>query len=270
MNAKVRRVENGIVKKNSDSDVIPAVESFPMVPRCNDKLTVNSQVSLGVDPRIVLSWNVDQQYWDEGFTLLGFRSSSGFATKERPEDLAMHGEMFLEESADGKLEGRLSEGTYFYTFVLRRLAYCGFLEKFAGIVRFFESIPSAKTAIARIEDQLKLRQLEQDCELHGIKSEVARNEAMIALQQSKKKLEAMNSPKPDDTLEAQVRKEVDSELREKLKKAQTRIDFAVALQDLQKKMKRNPALKKFDEKQREQLLKEVFEDLNAKENHFRA
>src|SRR5205807_2341321 len=106
------------------------------------------------DPRILLAWNVRWKYWSNGYKLLGFRSTTGFASHERPEDLSAHGQMFLEETADGSVEQSLPEGTYYYTFILHREGIFRWSRVLSDPLRFSEVIPSARTAIGRIEDQI--------------------------------------------------------------------------------------------------------------------
>jgi len=264
----VRRVSSGLIRATEDDGAIQnADDVLPPVARRKDGLSVTSQKCLGVDPRILLSWQADFRYWSEGYRLLGFRSATGFAPEQHPEKLADHGQMILEETADGCLEERLSEGTHFYTFVLYRRKFLGLFENMS-VVRFSETIPSARVAIGRIEDQRKLQQLQEDCELHGIKSQLAKNEALIALHQSNKKLAALTETKQDDSLDEQVRREVESIVRKKLKRAMTRVELVVALQDVQKRLKRNPAWKKLARQEQDRLLQVIIGDLDSQEEFF--
>src|SRR4051812_31044752 len=119
MNPKVRRVENAIVPANTEVTAIESAgEYLPPVVRRKDGLSVTSQRSLGVSPSVLLTWSVDYRYWNKGYRVLGFRSTTGFAPEEYPKELSAHGHMILDEVRDGSLEERLPEGAYFYTFVL--------------------------------------------------------------------------------------------------------------------------------------------------------
>jgi hypothetical protein len=199
---------------------------------------------------------------------LGFRSATGFAPELRPKDLSAHGQMILEEMANGSLDDRLPEGTHFYTFVLHKPICFDCFEIMAGPVRFSESIPSARTAIGRIEDQVRLRQLQEDHQLRGVRGQIAANEAAIALHRSQQKLAELLAPKPDDSLDAQIRREVEAVVRKKMKKAMKRVEILAALQEVQRELKRKPIWKKLNENQRSKLLNDIMEDLDANEEFF--
>jgi hypothetical protein len=255
MKGIVRRVQTDI----SAGDLRNADQYLPAIERRIEGLLVTSRKTLGADPGVLLTWNVDYQYWANGYRLMGFRSATGFAPELHPKDLSAHGQMILEETADGSLDDRLPEGTHFYTFVLHKPICFGCFEIMAGPVRFSESIPSARTAIGRIEDQVRLQQLREDHQLR---------EAAIALYRSQQKLAELLAPKPDDSLDAQVRREVETVVRKKMKKAMTRVEILVALQEVQRELKRKPIWKKLTEEQRKQLLNDVIEDLDASEEFF--
>jgi hypothetical protein len=263
MKSTVRRVDTALALANNTA-LQQADECLPAVMHRKGGLSVSGQRTLGIDPRVLLTWSAEYRYWADGYRLMGFRSSSGFAPDQHPEDLSAHGQMILEEIADGSLEERLPEGTYFYTFVLYKRTFLGMWENMT-VVRFSETVPSAKTAIGRIEDQLRLQQLKEDHELHGIKSQIAKNEAIVALHRSNQKLAALTEPKREDSLEEDVRREVEHIVRQKLKKAMTRVELLAALRDVEKKLKRNPAWKNLDPNQRDRLLAEIVADLDADE-----
>jgi hypothetical protein len=263
MKGIVRRVQTDI----STGDLRKADEHLPAIERRTDGLLVTSRKTLGADPGVLLTWNVDYQYWGQGYRLMGFRSTTGFAPELHPKDLNAHGQMILEEMADGSLDDRLPEGTHFYTFVLHKPIWFGLLEAMS-VVRFSESIPSARTAIGRIEDQVRLQQLQEDHQLRGVRGQIAANEAAIALYRSQQKLADLLAPKPDDSLDAQVRREVEAVVRKKMKKAMTRVEILVALQEVQRELKRKPIWKKLNEDQRKKLLNDVIEDLDASEEFF--
>jgi hypothetical protein len=264
----VRRVESGIAPGSiPHGDLRKADEYLPAVERRKDGLMVTSQKTLGVDPGVLLTWTVDPRYWGDGYRLLGFRSTTGFAPELHPKELAAHGQMILEETADGSLDEHPPEGTHFYTFVLHKPIWFG-LREAMSVVRFSESIPSARTAIGRIEDQLKLQQLQEDHQLHGVRGQVAANEAAIALHRSQQKLANLLAPKPDDSLDAEVRREVEAIVRKKMKKAMSRVELLVALQEVQRELKRRPIWKKLSPDQRKKLLEDVVGDLDAEEEFF--
>jgi len=68
--------------------------------------------------------------------------------------------------------------------------------------------------------------------------------------------------------DAQVRREVEAVVRKKMKKAMTRVEILVALQEVQRELKRKPVWKKLNEDQRKKLLNDVIEDLDASEEFF--
>ena len=268
MGSVVRRVNNSLARSNAGNEGIQqAGEFLAPVTRHKDALTVTSLKNIGVDPHLLLSWSVRWRYWADGYRLMGFRSASGFAPEEHPEQLSAHGQMILEETADGTLEERLPEGTHFYTFVLYKRTLFGLRERMT-VLRFSETIPSAKTAIGRIEDQIALQQLKERHELNLITDQVAKNEAIIALHRSNQKLAALTQPKADDSLEEQVRRDVEAVVKKKMKKAMTRVELVAALQDVEKRLKRIPAWKKLGKAQRDRLLQEIVGDLDAEEEFF--
>lgn len=266
MDPNVRRVNRAVTRVSPNQSAIqPDEVVLPAVERRKDGLLVTSQTSLGVDPRVYLQWNVDSEYWLQGYRLLGFRSPRGFAPDAHTSLLQMHGEMFLEETENGSREERLPEGTHYFTFVLHKKT---FWKESMSVVRFSESIPSARTAISRIEDQLRLQKLQQDHSVAELNRQIEMNNAIVALHRSSAKLEELTKPKPDDSLEAQVRREVEAVVRKKLKKAMTRVELIVALQDVQKQLRRSPSWKKMDALKRERMLQKVVEDLDDDEELF--
>jgi hypothetical protein len=268
MKSSVRRVKTAITPPSASGTALQTAETVVApVTRHADGLSVTSEKSLGADPSVLLTWNVEHQLWQDGFRLLGFRSATSFAPEKYSRDFSAHGQMILEETADGQLEEHLPEGTHFYTFVLYKKHFLRLMESIA-VVRFSEMIPTARTAIGRIEDQLKLQQLGEAHELQGIKKQIARNEAIIALHRSDQKLRALQEVKTDESIDEQVRRDVESIVRKKLKKAMTRVEMLTALQDNQKRLKRNPAWKKLNELEREQILKDIMEDLDADEEQM--
>jgi hypothetical protein len=61
---------------------------------------LESRLSLGVEPTLQLSWVIVPSYWRAGFTLMVFRSSSGFSPEKYPDDLNGHGQLIIETSRD--------------------------------------------------------------------------------------------------------------------------------------------------------------------------
>ena len=56
--------------------------------------------------------------------------------------------------------------------------------------------------------------------------------------------------------------------RRKLKKAMTRVELLTAFQDVQKRLKRNPAWKKLSKDKQDELLNEIVGDLDSDEEMF--
>jgi len=266
MNPVVRRLDAD--QAAIDAQFVQSSDEQPPPAVYNAKgLSVTSQKFLGIDPRVILTWHVPSRYWSAGYQLLGFRSNTGFAPQKYPKNLSAHGQMFLEVSANGSVKDALAEGAYFYTFVLYKRRLLGVFESMS-IVRFSEGVPSATTAISRIEQQLALRNLSKDCDLQGIRAQIDRNKAIIDLHRSNKQLADLTAPEPDTSVDAAVRREVEKKVREKLKEAMTRVELVVALQDVQKQLKRNPGWKKLSETQREKLLNDVVRDFDPAEDSF--
>jgi hypothetical protein len=264
MKGIVRRVQRDI----SAGDLRKADEYLPAVERRTDGLFITSRKSIGADPSVLLTWNVDYQYWANGYRLLGFRSATGFAPELRPKDLSAHGQLILEEMADGSLDDRLPEGTHFYTFVLHKPICFGCFEIMADPVRFSESIPSARTAIGRIEDQVRLQQLQEDHQLRGVRGQIAANEAAIALYRSQQKLAELLAPKPDDSLEARVRRDVEQKVRKRMETVMSKVEFAVALQEVRRNLENSAGWQTLSPEQRDDLLKEIVDDLDPREEAF--
>ena len=109
--------------------------------------------------------------WAKGYTLMAFRNDTGFLQHEKnPEYLTLHGDMFIETNRDGYHQERPEEGTVYYTFVLHRKVFFGLVDD-SRVVRFSETIPSAKVGIGRIRDQVDLQSLLQKYELGNIEHE---------------------------------------------------------------------------------------------------
>jgi hypothetical protein len=267
MKSSVRRVDNSLAQKSNTS-----LESSNRViapkTRRSEGLTVTSETTLGFDPRIALSWSVEPWYWGEGYRLLGFHSTSEFSRDQPAKDLSAHGQMFLEETADGSMEEQLAEGTHYYTFLLHKKGLI--FEAMSSPVRFSALIPSAKTGIGRVEDTLRVQQLKEDVALHGIKSEIVRNEAELALRRSKKKLAASREQesKKETSLEEEVRRSVEPDVRQVLKKALKRIELMKVRGQVKEQLRNTPEWKNLSPDEQQQLLNSVTDDLDPNEASF--
>ena len=254
----VRRVSSTLTHGSTDGPDIAPIE------RRGEGLVLHTTTTRGVQPSIQLAWEVESWYWHNGYRLLGFRSTSSFSSDSKPKKLAEHGQKFLEESSDGSREDYLAEGTYYFTFLLCAQGY--FKNNVCEPVRFSETIPSASTVIARVENELRILQLQDEVEMREEKSELARNELKMKLQRSRKALADVTTPQIEaDPLEAAVRKQVEPIIRAALVKAHTRVQMAIELASLPKKLQAMPGWKNLSKKQRDQILKDVASDLDGDE-----
>jgi hypothetical protein len=143
------------------------------------------------DRRLYICWAVNSRYWTSDFTLMVFHSTSGFCPERHPDDLNKHGRLIIETTSNGSREERLTEGTHFYTFVLHKAAWHGLSER-VSVVRFSETVPSAKVGIGRIRDSMELQELQRRHELGPIEHETRVNEAEVRRIRSRQKLEQVS------------------------------------------------------------------------------
>jgi hypothetical protein len=176
------------VIRKSDSELADAAgEVFRPVTQVDDGLSVTSQLSLGVAPRLKFSWTVDKDHWKEGFRLLVFHNTSGFAPDRDTDDLTQHGQLIIDTTTDGSRDEQPCEGKHFYTFVLRKLYYRFFKKQ--AVVRLSETVTTAKIGIGRIRDQMELDDLQRRHEMGDIVHEANLNEAEIRLIRSRADLQ---------------------------------------------------------------------------------
>jgi hypothetical protein len=255
----VKRVDNAALNPAGNMDVRPPIE------RKGEALDIRSQVFLGAQPYLLISWKVSQSFWSKGFTLLGFRNTSGFAKTRRPKDLSEHGQLILEETADGCREESLPEGTYYYTFFLRKHHW--FAPSMSEPVRFSETIPSAKTAIGRYRDGIELLELQEELELRPSLSEIKRNEMQIKLLRSRETLARI--PRPGDPLEVTVRRELEEVIRGAMKNAYTHVELASEREALLKNVRKHAGFRSLKPEQQEDLLNEIRDALDPSEIRMR-
>jgi hypothetical protein len=172
-------------------------------------LSVTSQLSLGISPKIHIAWNVDRDCWQAGFSLMVFHSTSGFSPEKYPDDLNRHGRLIVETTHDDGYEEQPSEGTHFYTFLLHKRGFLGLWETHS-LVRFSETVPTAKIAIGRIKDKMELEDLLRRHELDQIEFEAKLDEAKIRRHQSSRKLAELDKPTkaPANAAEAMIADEL--------------------------------------------------------------
>jgi hypothetical protein len=166
------------VVRKSDAELAGVSgELLPLRTHVDDGLTVQSQLSLGVAPRLSLSWTVDYSYWTDGHRLLVFHSTSGFSAERDPDELSKHGQLIVDTTTDGSHDMQPGEGAHFYTFLLHK-KYFGLVESFS-VVRFSETVPTAKIAIGRIRDKMELDDLLRRHKLSAIEHVAKLNEAKV-------------------------------------------------------------------------------------------
>ena len=260
-----------VVRRATDEINSPSAEmSYPKpTVRCDQELTVKCQKVLGVQPRALFNWSADESCWRDGCKLMVFRSETGFAANRDTRNLSEHGPMILEERADGSFEEYLTEGTHFYTFLLLRLKWFKLFEV-RCIVRFSENVPSARTAVSRIEDQLKLKRMQTRHKLDRVLDKVAYDEAVEKRHKTRARVHSLTNPPSDSELiEEGVRREVEPLVRKALIQARTRVEMTLQLEKLRKDLKKYPGWKQLGKDQREKILEDIARDLDADEAAFK-
>jgi hypothetical protein len=250
----VRRVAAQTPAPARDDDLLPA-----RIHRAGG-IFVSSQLSLGIDPRLFLSWAVLPRYWAAGHTLLVFRSTSGFCAERHPDDLNRHGALIVETAADDRHEERLAEGTYYYTFVLHKNCLLGLAEK-VSVLRFSETIPSAKVAVGRIKDRIDLQDMLQRHELDEIEHEAKLNEAKVRRIQSRQSLEASETA----ASEKRQRRGADDVITKELADIDVRIEAAVARIEKIEELKRDPKFLRLSRREQREIVRRIEERLDAAE-----
>src|SRR5437868_15405754 len=94
MNQIVRRVPQTPVTAENGSDLLPAKTHRAA------GIFVTSQVALGIEPKLFLSWAIQPSYWEKGYILLVFHSTSGLSPEKYPDDLNRHGRLIIETNRD--------------------------------------------------------------------------------------------------------------------------------------------------------------------------
>ncbi|CAN5716941.1 hypothetical protein BH10ACI4_BH10ACI4_38920 [soil metagenome] len=134
-----------------------AVEVLPERSHPGKRFIVRSQLSIGIDQRICLSWDFVGGS-ARSYRILGFRRTNGFAPERSRWDLAEHGIKIIDSTEPSSKVEHLAEGEYFYTFVLRR-SLLGLADVTRDLVQFSEVIPSAQHVIHRLQDTIQARTL---------------------------------------------------------------------------------------------------------------
>jgi hypothetical protein len=258
MGQEIRRVQRTEIVIADNPDYLPVVK------RQDKELTVSSQLRLGMQPAMFASWEVPSWCWRDGFRLMIFRSATGFAPDRRAKDLSTHGQLIREEATDGTFEEHLPEGTHYYTYLLHRK---GLLFEHMCIVRFSETVPSAKVAIGRMKDVMELQRLSRQHERWPLEDEIESNDLLIRHHRSMRHLEnATQAARPaEDSLEAKVRRQVEQKVATRLVRARTRVEFWKALEAERRRLRSDPDWRRLSRQQRDRILEEIANDLDADE-----
>lgn len=226
----------------------------------NREILVRCQLSVDVRPAVYLAWRIQPRVWKKGYRLSIFRSASGFSPERYPDDMGRHGQMIAEAHEDSSYIEHPPEGTFFYTFVLHKSRIFGLLEKLS-VLRFSETIPSAKVAIGRIEDRILLKELEQRYELGILNHEAGMNEAQVRVLQSQRNLEAaMNPPAPREPHD-----DLPESVRESIKTNDSVVAAVLAIHRKIESLKADPEFTKLPVKTQRMILGQLKREADAAE-----
>jgi hypothetical protein len=252
MNHIVLRSQPEIAPKETDT-VLPA-----RIHR-GGSILVSSQLTVGVEPRLQFSWTVIPRYWLRGFSLLVFRSATGFSPEKYPDDLNKHGQLIVETRHDGSHDECPAEGTHYFTLLVHKKILLGLSEKMS-ILRFSETVPSAKVAIGRIRDQIELREMLEEHEIGKIEYEAKLDEARIRRIRSRRSLEEIENPAPRKT-----RNEDDGLIAEELKNIDAMVEAMFAKRQKVSELKKDERFRKLSRQERQAVLERIAERLDAAE-----
>jgi hypothetical protein len=249
---------NHIVRRATKAPVVTATgHELPTRTFKNGGISVTSQLSVGIEPRLFFAWSVVPRYWTQGYTLLVFRSMTGFCTEKYPADLNLHGQLIIETNQDARHEECPTEGTHYFTLVLHKKIWLGMREKMS-VVRFSEIVPSAKVALGRIKDQVDLQELVGRHQVGTIEYEAKLHEAEVRRIQARRKLgEAMNPPRKTTGAESLIAEELENI------DAMFQASFAVKKKMIE--LKKDPRFLSLGRKERQAILEKLQERLDAAE-----
>jgi hypothetical protein len=219
---------------------------------------VSSQVSLGIEPRLLLSWAIIPRYWQQGYSLMVFHSTSGFSPEKYPDDLNRHGQLIIETNQDAMRDVRPPEGTHYYTFLLHKKSFLGLAEKMS-ILRFSETIPSAKVAIGRIRDKLDLEDMRRKHELAEIEHESNVIDAELRRMHSRRKFAEATDPS------LQKRSGAGAIIENELADIDAIVETLFAKRTRVAELKRDPRFRKLSRHEKQIVLTRIEERLDAAE-----
>jgi hypothetical protein len=250
---------NEVTRRSDQTPVATTGEQLPVRTHHIESIFVSSQLTLAMEPRLRFAWTVKPAYWYAGYTLMVFRSTAGFCPQKYPKDLNEHGRLIIETDRDAYHDECPEEGTHFFTFVLHKRILLGLSERLS-VLRFSETIPSARVVVGRIRDQIELRELGVRHEVGLIEHEAKVNEAEIRRIHSRRKLDEVNNPvpkKPPSAAAAILAGELDG--------IDAMVDTAYARKQKLKEIKSNTRFKTLSRGERKAILKIIEERLDAAE-----
>lgn len=240
--------------------VVNAADLVPARSHRAGGIFVESQLALGIEPKLFLSWSVMPRYWSKGYSLMVFRSVTGFCPEKFPADLNLHGQLIIETTHDDRYEEHPAEGTYYYTFLLHKRTFFGLGEKMS-LVRFSETIPSAKVGIGRISDRVELKELLRRDELGDIQHEAALDEAALRRLQSKRNLDNATNPPPKPSPAVGA----NTVVTEELGAIDAIVEAVIARRKKMQDLEKDPRFQSLTPTERKKILKMIRERLDEGE-----
>jgi hypothetical protein len=185
---------------------------------------------------------------------------TGFCPRKYPIDLNEHGRLIIEANHDGFHEEMPTEGNHYFTFVLHKRILLGLTERLS-VLRFSETVPSAKVAIGRIKDQIDLQDMLQTHEVGKIEHVAKLNEAQIRVAHSRRKLEdSRNLP--------ELKKKVshaDALIAEELSDIDAMVEVLVAKRSKVLQLNDDPRFQKLTGDEQKAVLQRIEERLDTAE-----
>ena len=251
MNPVVCKVASAYLARSTTAQVLTRIHRI-------NNITVASRLALGVEPRLSIAWEVDPRCWSRDFSLLIFQSLSGFCAQRYPQDLNEHGSLIIETLEDSQFEFVPTEGQHFFTFVLHRRILLGLFERM-GVLRFSETVPSAKVATGRIRDLSELQEMQLRHELRQIERESDLNGAKIRAIKSRKTLHEFDHPTLRDV------EYVDPVIAEAKEDVDALVDALIAKKEKLSELKNNPKFMKLGPQDRKAVMDRIKDRFDAAE-----
>jgi hypothetical protein len=183
----------------------------------------------------------------------------GFCPTKHPDDLNLHGRLIIETREDATFTHVPEEGSHFFTFVLHKKVLFGLREKMS-ILRFSETVPSAKVAIGRIRDRIELQDMLQHHELGKIEHQANRNEQELRRILSQRKLEEFRNP----TVKA-TESRIDPSIREDLEDIDAIIEGFLAKKRKLTELEKSSEFQRLSPQERETVKERINERFDPAE-----